>query len=305
MGPKRSYETVSCEDTPGMNLLIRPKRNPRIPAGRLVCDDWIWQSSPRRVRALAGVVVVLCLCTAVLGQSVSASGQSAMDANQIVAQLLRKNQSRAALLRHYEGCRYYKLDYTGFPSDKKAEMVVDMKYDAPAKKEFRVVREEGARLLLSKVLKELLENEKEALGEQNQSRTALTPDNYEFRLVGNDTLNGRPQYVLDVLPRVKNKYLYRGKIWIDASDFAVSRISAEPAKNPSIWISHTQIEHEYMKIGEFWFPAHNVSVTKVRFGGTAKLNISYLNYVVGYPQKASTADVCSNVPHEIQVSENH
>jgi hypothetical protein len=257
------------------------------------------------VRPLAGLFAIALFCTSALGESRTAPGQATPNVNQIVAQLMRKNQSRAALLQHYEGCRYYFLDYTGFPSDKKAEMVVKMKYDAPAEKEFQVVREEGARLLLNKVLKELLENEKEALGEQNQSRSALTPDNYEFSFVGNDTLNGRPQYVLDVIPRNNNKYLYRGKVWIDATDFAVSRISAEPAKNPSIWISHTQIDHEYTKMGDFWLPAHNLSVSKMRFGGTARLNITYLNYVVGYPKKTSVPVVCNNLPRQVQVSENH
>lgn len=254
-------------------------------------------------RVLGAVLAALLLGSPALGQSGNATAPGPLDVNQIVAQLMWKNQSRAALLQHYEGCRFYRLDYTGFPSNKTAEMVVAMKYDAPAQKQFRIVHEEGARLLLSRVLKELLENEKEALGEPNQSRTALTPDNYEFRLAGTDTFKGRPQYVLEVTPRTKNKFLYRGKVWIDATDFAVSRISAEPAKNPSFWISHTQIEHEYMKIGDFWLPAHNLSITKVRLGGTAKLNVNYSNYMVGVSKETPASDVCSNIPREVQVSE--
>ena len=41
-----------------------------------------------------------------------------------------------------------------------------------------------------------------------------------------------PQYVLNVIPRTDEKFLYRGKIWVDAKDFAVTRIEAEPAKEP-------------------------------------------------------------------------
>jgi hypothetical protein len=178
-----------------------------------------------------------------------------------------------------------------------------MQYTAPADKQFRVVREEGARLLLNKVLKELLVNEKEAMEAQHRSATAVTPDNYEFRMAGTDSLNGRPQYVLEVTPRIRSKFLYQGKIWVDAADYAVTRISAEPAKNPSIWISHTQIEHEYTKIGEFWLPARNVSITKVRFGGTATLNIRYVNYVLGNSKPTPAADVCGNIAREVRVSE--
>jgi hypothetical protein len=34
------------------------------------------------------------------------------------------------------------------------------------------------------------------------------------------------------------------------------------------------------KVGDFWLPAHNQWVTKVRLGGTAKLTIDYFNYKV-------------------------
>ena len=192
-------------------------------------------------------------------QSANAVGPASLDATQIVAQLMAKNQQRSALLGHWEGCRHYSLDYTGFPSGRSAEMVVEVKFDAPSKKQFRIVSEDGSRLLLNLVLKELLVNEKEALGEENRIKTALTPDNYEFRLAGSDESSGRPQYVLEVTPLSTNKFLYRGKIWVDATDFAVTRILAEPAKNPSVWISHTAIEHRYSKIGNFWLPASNIS----------------------------------------------
>jgi hypothetical protein len=86
---------------------------------------------------------------------------------------------------------------------------------------------------------------------------------------------GRPCYVLQVIPKRNQKLLYRGIIWVDASDFAVARIAAEPAKNPSFWISSTEIEHQYGKYGEFWLPAMNRSVTRVRLGGRAVLTINY------------------------------
>ena len=45
----------------------------------------------------------------------------------------------------------------------------------------------------------------------------------------------RPLYVMRVEPLRETKFLYRGTIWIDSQDFAVTRIEAEPAKNPSFW----------------------------------------------------------------------
>ncbi len=182
-------------------------------------------------------------------------------------------------------------------------MVVDVSYDAPAQKQFHIRKEQGSRLLLDHVLGELIQNEKEALEKANLGKTDLTPSNYDFKLVGTDTIDGQRQYVLEVAPRFKSKFLYHGKIWVDGNDFAVSRVSAQPAKNISFWISHTEIEHEYKKIGEFWLPVRNTSVTKVRFGGTAKLKIEYRDYRIGAPQPGSGPDACSQADGGVELSQ--
>src|ERR1700687_1525567 len=71
------------------------------------------------------------------------------------------------------------------------------------------------------------------------------------------------------------KFVFRGRIWVNAKDFAVCRIEAEPAQNPPFWIRQTEIHHAYLKIGDFWFPAENRSVSALRLGGRATLTIEY------------------------------
>lgn len=255
----------------------------------------------KSVRCWTGVLVSCLAGTITTGQQIRPSASPALlETGQIVQQLVLHNASRAEKLRQYEGCRYYSLEYTGFPH-KSAEMVVEVNFRAPTEKQFRVVRQEGWHVLLNHVLSELLVNEKEAQKDPNQ--TALTPENYSFHLVGTGDIAGRPQYILEVTPRTQSKFLYRGKIWVDAADFAVTRISGEPAKNPSLWISHTAIEHEYKKVDEFWLPARNTSTTKVRLGGTAKLNIEYLRYEIGTPRGTPEVNICSNIPRKTQVSQ--
>ncbi len=249
---------------------------------------------------------MLALPAIALAQPPASNAQHALTTgslttNEVVSRLVQQNQSRAAALKHYENCRFYAVNYVGFPSDKSAEMVVGMAYDAPAQKQFHVVKEHGSRVLIDHVLGELIENEKEASNKDNLGRSELSPSNYEFQLVGTDTIAGQPQYVLEVTPRFKSKFLYHGKIWVDANDFAVSRVTAQPAKNISFWISHTEIQHDYQKIGEFWLPARNTSVTHVRFGGTAKLSIDYRDYHIGEPPTGSIADTCAQADAQIQV----
>lgn len=91
----------------------------------------------------------------------------------------------------------------------------------------------GSKLLLKRVLLRLLDSEKEALQDTNRTRTALTPRNYSFRFLGIEQTPKEMLYVLQVIPKVRNKFLYRGKVWIDSQDCAVAQIEGEPAKNPS------------------------------------------------------------------------
>ena len=232
-------------------------------------------------RVHPGFVTLLVLAIIGLRQSAVAEGPSAaLNTEQVVTNLVQKNLERAQALMSYEGTRIYRLEYHGFPSSRDAAMIVDVKYQAPATKEFTVRSETGSKLLIERVFKKLLQSEKEALAEENQKRTALNPENYLFTMAGYETSPDGPVYILQVEPRVKNKFLYRGRIWIDANDFAVTRIEAEPAKNPSFWTKDTKIEQIYTKVNDFWLPAFNRSASAIRLGGRASFSIEYKDYQI-------------------------
>ncbi len=130
-----------------------------------------------------------------------------------------------------------------------------------------------------------------------QRRSALTEDNYRFTLVGYQNGPSGARYVLKVEPRVKDKFLYYGRIWIDADDFAVVRLEAEPAKNPSFWTRKTEIEEVYTKIGDFWLPSHNHSVTAIRLGGYADLTIDYKDYEITGASEVSSLSSARSALH--------
>jgi hypothetical protein len=201
-----------------------------------------------------------------------------MTAEEIVTRLVQANEQRAHNLRGYTGKRIYKLDYQGFPGHQEATMIVMAHYSAPATKSFDIISQSGSKLIQKRVLMRLLEGEKDAANAVNQRQVALTPDNYRFALLGTRPTANGGCYRLQAEPVRDNKYLYRGEICVNGADFALESIDAEPAKNPSIWIKKTHIEHRYEKVGEFWLPASNKSVTKVMLGGTATLTIQYTDY---------------------------
>ncbi len=196
---------------------------------------------------------------------------------QIVDQLQKHNQLRTDGLKQYKTLRRYSVDYHGL-TKLEAQMDVEVTYDAATGKSFRIIAQSGSNLLYEKVLKRAVESEKEAA--QDKTSTALTEKNYRFHLAGIEQVANRPAYILSVEPITASKFLVRGKVWVDAADFAVVKMETEPAKSPSFWISRTLISSTCVRAGGFWLPEKLRSETKVRLGGGAVLTIDYGNYEI-------------------------
>jgi len=220
------------------------------------------------------------LQTADSARSSHSAGNASPSAEQIAQKLQERNAERAAALQQFNGTRVYRMQYRGIPGDRDAEMVVKVTYRAPDAKEFSVVSQSGSKFVVDHVFKKLLEGEQEAANEENRRNSALTTENYEFTSAGYENTAEGAEYVLNLLPKTKNKFLYRGKIWVDAKDFAVVRIEGEPAKNPSWWIKKTEVKHRYVKVNDFWLPAENHTESLIRLGGRAILSIEYKDYKI-------------------------
>jgi outer membrane lipoprotein-sorting protein len=172
-----------------------------------------------------------CAAQQSAGEPSGTAAKESLTVDQVVSRMEQRNQERAAALRTYEGTRTYRMQYRGFFGSHDAEIVVAVKA-SPSEKEFTVESQSGSKFIIDHVLKKLLDGEKEATDDQARSRTALNSRNYSFTLVGLDDSAGDPQYILSVFPKTDEKYLYRGRIWVDSNDFAVTRIEAEPARSP-------------------------------------------------------------------------
>lgn len=241
--------------------------------------DSSWGKSESRAYAFRCVPVFLLL---LFIWPLSASPQSSQQASappvapdQIIRNLVEHNETRAADLKYFSSQRHYQVEFHGMGLSLSAQMHVQATYSPATGKTFRIIDESGSHILLDRVLKRLLTTEHE---DSLRHEATLSPQNYKFQFVSADRENGRDLYIFSVEPRVKKKLLYRGRIWIDAKDYAVVKIEAEPAENPSFWIKSTHIEQLYQNDGEFWLPQKNRSDSKIRFGGSAVLTIDYGTY---------------------------
>jgi hypothetical protein len=216
--------------------------------------------------------------------------------DEVVTRLVERNREREEALRKFEGTRVYSVQYTGFFGAHSAEMTVNVNYTSPDHKEFTIVSQSGSKFIVDHVLKGLLQGEKEAATPENKQHTALNTSNYDFTLAGFETSQETPQYVLEVKPKKDNKFLYRGKIWVDGKDFAVTRIEAEPAKSPSFWVKKSEVKHRYEKVDAFWLPAENKTDSWIRMGGHAVLSIEYQDYKITEAAPVGSASAKTGQP---------
>jgi hypothetical protein len=243
---------------------------------RSSCRRLAGQFSISRVAGIFSAVVILSLAKPTCSQSGGAVETSIPNIAQIVEGMERHDQLQGSTLQSYEGTRHYSVVYRGFTRTIAADMDVAVNYTPASGKTFRIISKEGSNMLCEKVLKRALDSEREA--SLNRSATALNSANYRFQLVGIDRSDDRSAYILSVEPISPNQFLYRGTIWVDMAEFAVTKMEVQPAKNPSFWISRTQIHHSNEITNGFWMPKQNRSETKVRIGGIAIMTINYQAY---------------------------
>ena len=197
-------------------------------------------------------------------------------AEQIVSQMGIHDLQRLASIEGYAGMRRYILDNRHY--QKRAEMVVQVRGDRDGTKHFEVVSEEGWKAAHKHVLHKMLESEAESSHPELRARAKINSENYDFKSAGTEELDGRPAYVLEISPKRKEKYLFRGRIWVDAEDYALARAEGQPAKNPSFWTKSTHFVQIYQKNGALWFPHSTQSVTDAHIFGTTDVNIEYFDY---------------------------
>jgi MucB/RseB N-terminal domain len=222
-----------------------------------------------------------------LPASVAAADESPSlpTATEIVTRMGSRDLQRQVSIRGYAGMRRYVLDNQNL--HKRAEMLVQVQGDPDGTKHFEVVSEEGWKVAHKHVLRKMLESESETSRPEMRASTKLNLENYDFEVIGTEMVADRPAYVLETHPKRKEKYLFRGRIWVDAEDYALVRAEGSPAKNPSFWTKSTHFVQIYQKNGPLWFPRSTQSVTEAHIFGTTDVNIEYFDYA---PKTAHAPD---------------
>lgn len=255
------------------------------------------RTAAQGISMIAGIMGSLaaaaCFAPSLMADDLTAGGPKT---DEIVGRMLAMNEVRAAALQQYTSERHYIADNPHF--SKRAEAAVQERYVSPGQRDLKITSTSGSPLVQHKVIDKLIEAEIEAARGENRDQMYMTPRNYEFRLMGTEEIDDRLCYVLDVIPRAPKRYLMRGEIWVDASEFAIVRMEGSPAKNPSLWTKKVHFVRRYGKYGQFWLPSSVESESELWIAGKSTLKIEYSDYKIDAAAEVHAAESASSAPKE-------
>jgi outer membrane lipoprotein-sorting protein len=214
-------------------------------------------------------------------------------ADEIVSRMTAHDLARQSSIEGYAGMRRYVLENQKY--HKRAEMLVQVQGDKDGTKHLEVVSEDGWKAAHKHVLHKMLESEMEVSRPEKRVSARLIPENYDFALVGTELVAGRTAYILEVHPKRNEHYLFEGRIWVDAADYALARAEGKPAKKPSFWTKSIHFVQIYQKCGPVWFPLSTQSVTEARLVGITDVSIEYFDYAPKMPNASGNSVVSAKV----------
>ena len=206
--------------------------------------------------------------------------RSAVTGRFILAELVTHNERRSGALLEYAAVkRHQVIDSKG---EMYAEEIDHIEYNAPGNKTFVVTSENGWGPAGHFTLYQLIASEIDATAEWDDRDSSITPANYKLDPLGEQQVGAFHCFVVQAMPKRKEKDLFEGKIWIDVQDYAIVRIEGHPVKRPSFWIAREDSVRQYQKIDGFWLPQKDETTVHVRLYGTKLLTIDHWNYVVNH-----------------------
>jgi outer membrane lipoprotein-sorting protein len=194
----------------------------------------------------------------------SAQGKSpAPTVDTLIARMAQARDENQARFRSYIVTRDYQL--FGKERDKnKSQVIADVTFVPPDSKKYAIQQSMGSGLG-EKVVRRMLAREADITKDCRSTDFSL--DNYDFRYVREADVEGQRCYVLELLPKRKDRNLVRGNIWVDANTYLLRRTEGEPAKSLSWWLRDVRLVFDYGEVGGMWLQTALEATADVRILG--------------------------------------
>jgi hypothetical protein len=192
----------------------------------------------------------------------------------------RIEQARVANRASYRPYRVVR-DYRFFDGDQakaSAQVLAEVDFQPPNSKSY-VIREATGSERGEKLVRKMLEHERKA--SQDQSDVELSRQNYDFAFLRQELRHGAMCYVLQLIPKRKQKNLLKGAMWVDANSYLIHHIEGELAKSPSFWLKEVRLSMDFNRVAGMWLRTATEAVASVRFFGKHSMKAHDLRYETG------------------------
>jgi hypothetical protein len=238
----------------------------------------------RSVIQLASLLLCFSGAASVCGQS--------PDLPAIVRGVDASVKDRLNRLASYTVTEHYAVFRGHDDSKPTAEMQVKTTYRKETGKSYEVLSQSGSSLWRNEVLKTLLENEQRMSRPGNVETALINSSNYDMKLDQNaaQMLNGRQCLVLDITPRRKSQYLFKGQLWVDAHDYAIVQLKGAAAKSAFFLANAAEVSRQYTEIDDLPMATHAEAVSGSALLGQTVVKVDYNGYqlqLLTGPMKAS------------------
>jgi negative regulator of sigma E activity len=201
----------------------------------------------------------------------------APSSDEVLARLESENNRRRVLLKEYSGSRQYTMKNLRF--GKQAAVAVLISYRQVEGEQYTVLTRSGSDRL-NGIIDKVIASQAGASFPPENTRYQITSANYRVRLLGTEVAAGRSCYVLELAPRIKNRFLIVGKAWVDTGSYAVVRIQGQFAASISVLVGAPRISEDFIEVHGYWLPGHVRSVTSTFLLGPTELDIVFSNYQI-------------------------
>jgi hypothetical protein len=191
-------------------------------------------------------------------------------------------KNRTDKIADYTATEHYVVYRGQDTNNAAAEMMVQTVYRRQSGKSYTILSQKGSALMRNEVLGTLLDHEKRLSQPGNLETALINSTNYDMRLDSSvrESLNGRDCFVLDITPRRNSEYLFRGKLWVDATDFSIVQLKGTASKSAFFLAKAAAVSRQYDRISGLPMATHAEAVSASSLLGQTVVKIDYSNYQI-------------------------
>jgi hypothetical protein len=135
-----------------------------------------------------------------------------------------------------------------------------------------VIAQGGSERIIRRVLKKVLQAERENSSIEERQKGSLSCDNYIFEFSGRA---GDGMLRMRLTPRRRDERLVSGSAIVTAASGDLVRVEGRLSKSPSFWVRWVDVSRTYSPVGGRLMPVAIESTADVRIAGMATFSMTY------------------------------